>query len=272
MAIVSDAPNRSRSRNVSSNEHAGTATAKPVEMAMPGVHSGAHRLLNQLPRGSFADLGAGQGALSVWADQAGFEVTAVDFNKGNFVADSINFVQADLNQPLPIPDESFDVVAALEVIEHLENSYALLREITRILKPGGYAIVSTPNESNLAARMSYLSSGFYSDAAYVMRVAQPGDFYNPHVNCLPLPTLEYAWRRAGLQMERFEVSRYRPLAWALWPILAPLQWLKLASRHHKKKHADPATEQAVYRLMNDPRVLTGRILVFQLRKPVGASI
>ncbi len=269
MAIVSDAPNRSRSRSLSPNEHAGTATAKPVEMAMPGVHSGAHRLLSQLPRGSFADLGAGQGALSVWADQAGFQVTAVDFNKGNFVADSINFVQADLNQPLPIADESFDVVAALEVIEHLENSYALLREITRILKPGGYAIVSTPNESNLAARMSYLSSGFYSDAAYVMRVPQPGDFYNPHVNCLPLPTLEYAWRRAGLQMERFEVSRYRPLACALWPFLAPLQWLKLASRHHKKKHADSATEQAVYRLMNDPRVLTGRILVFQLRKPAG---
>jgi SAM-dependent methyltransferase len=148
----------------------------------------------------------------------------------------------------------------------------LLREITRILKPGGYAIVSTPNESNLAARMSYLSSGFYSDASYVMRVPQPGDFYNPHVNCLPLPTLEYAWRRAGLMMEKFEVSRSRPLAWLLYPFLAPLQWFKLATRHHKTKHADSATEKAMYRLMNDPRVLTGRILIFQLRKPEAAEM
>ena len=266
MAIVSEAPSRNRSRNPSS-ERVESASPRPVEMAMPGVHSGAHRLLSELPRGSLADLGAGQGALSVWAHDAGFQTTAIDFNRGNFVADSINFVQADLNKPLPIADNSFDVVAALEVIEHLENSYALLREIFRILKPGGYAVVSTPNESNLAARVSYLSSGFYSDAAYVMRVPEPGDFYNPHVNCLPLPTLEYAWRRAGLTMEKFEVSRYRPLACLLWPFLAPLQWLKLATRHHKRKHAELATEKSVYRLMNDPRVLTGRILVFLLHKP-----
>lgn len=265
MAIVAEPVSRTGLPHSSRAKQA--APVSPVEMAMPGVHSGAHRLLMELPRGTLADLGAGQGALSVWADQAGFETTAVDFNQGNFVADSINFVQADLNRPLPIADASFDVVAALEVIEHLENSYALLREIHRILKPGGFAVVSTPNESNLAARFSYLSSGFYSDAAYVMRVPTAGDFYNPHVNCLPLPSLEYAWRRAGLKLEKFEVSRYRPLAMLLWPLIAPLQWLKLATRHHKTKHADAETERAVYRLMNDPRVLTGRILVFLLRKP-----
>ena len=267
MAIVQDLPQQTGRKFSVVSDQSASEKSRPVEMAMPGVHFGAHRLLSTLPRGKLADLGAGQGALSAWADEAGFQTTAIDFNKGNFVAESIDFIQADLNKPLPIANDTFDIVAALEVIEHLENSYALLREITRVLKPGGYAVVSTPNESNLAARMSYLTSGFYSDSAYVMRVPEAGDFYNPHVNCLPLPTLEYAWRRAGLEMERFEVSRYRPLACLLWPFLAPIQWLKLASRHHKPKHADPQTERSVYRLMNDPRVLTGRILVFLLRKP-----
>jgi SAM-dependent methyltransferase len=266
MATVSDFPSLTAHRS-SSGDAASSPARRPAEMAMPGVHPAAQRILKSLPRGTLVDLGAGQGALSAWADQAGFQTTAVDFNRGNFVADSINFVQANLNEPLPIDDASFDVVAAIEVIEHLENSYALLREISRILKPGGYAVVSTPNETNVVARLSYFSSGFYSDASYVMRVAGPGDFYNPHVNCLPLPTLEFAWRRAGLKLMRFEVSRYRPLACLLWPFVAPLQWLKLATRHHKTKHADAATERAAYRLMNDPRVLTGRILVFLLQKP-----
>jgi 2-polyprenyl-3-methyl-5-hydroxy-6-metoxy-1,4-benzoquinol methylase len=242
--------------------------ALPREMAMPGVHRAAQRLLETLPRGSFADLGAGQGALSAWADNHGFDTTAIDFNRGNFVADSIEFIQANLNQPLPLADATFETVAAIEVIEHLENSFALLREMYRILKPGGYAVLSTPNESSLAARWTYMSCGFYSDASYVMRVPQSGEFYNPHVNCVPLPTLEYAWRRAGFQLERFEVSRVRPEAWLLCPFLAPLQWLKLAFRRQKPQHADRVTVQAVHRLMNDPRVLTGRILVFLLKKPL----
>ncbi len=246
--------------------------APPREMAMPGVHRAAHRLLETLPRGRFADLGAGQGALSLWAHSQGFETTAIDFNRGNFVASPIAFIQANLNQPLPMADATFDTVAAIEVIEHLENSYALLREMYRVLKPGGYAVLSTPNESSLAARWTYMSSGFYSDASYVMRVPQPGDFYNPHVNCVPLPTLEYAWRRAGFQFERFEVSRVRPEACLLWPFLAPLQWMKLAFRRRKPQHADRTTVDAVHRLMNDPRVQTGRILVFLLKKPAAEEL
>jgi SAM-dependent methyltransferase len=217
------------------------------------------------------DLGAGQGALSRWAADAGFQATAVDINRGNFVTNDIGFVEADLNRPLPLPDDKADAVVALEVVEHLENTYAFLREIARMLKPGGHAILSTPNETNLYARLSYFLSGFYSDSSYVMKVPQPGEHYYPHVNCVPLPTLEYAWRRAGLELVDFDSSRSRGMAWALWPLLAPLQRLKLATRHHKRQHADRQTELATYRLLNDPRVLTGRILVFLLRKPLSAT-
>lgn len=244
-----------------------TAKPQPIEMAMPGVHDAAKRLVAGLPRGSLVDLGAGQGAFSAWSDQAGFPTTAVDINRGNYLSESVGFVQADINQPLPLKSDSADVVVALEVIEHLENAYALLREAARVARPGGHVVVSTPNETNLAARVSYLVSGFFSDASYVMRVPASGEHYYPHINCLPLPTLEYAWRRAGLELVQFQPSRIRLLACLLWPFLAPLQWFKLAMRHHKRRHADRATELAAYRLMNDPRVLTSRILVFLLRKP-----
>ena len=46
-------------------------------------------------------------------------------------------------------DKSFDVVTATEVIEHLENPRLFLRDINRVLKPGGLCVLSTPNILNL---------------------------------------------------------------------------------------------------------------------------
>jgi SAM-dependent methyltransferase len=237
------------------------------EMAMPGVHAAARGLIEGLPRGTLVDLGAGNGALSLWAHKQGFRTIAVDANAGNFAAHDVEFVEADLNRQLPVADGSCDVAVSLEVIEHLENAYALVREMARVVKPGGYAILSTPNESNLHSRLSYFLTGFFADSSYVMRVPGPGDHYYPHVNCLPVPTLEYCWRRAGFQLVEFRASRLRVGACLLYPFMNLVQRLCYWTRPRKKKHADAATTDRVYQLMNDPRVQCGRILVFLLQKP-----
>lgn len=57
----------------------------------------------------------------------------------------IKVTLADLNHPLPIEDESFDVVCANQVLEHIYNTDCFVREIHRVLKPGGYAVISVPN-------------------------------------------------------------------------------------------------------------------------------
>jgi len=57
----------------------------------------------------------------------------------------IKTLQHDLNEPMPFDDESFDVVSASQVFEHLSHTDLFIREMYRILKPNGYAIISTPN-------------------------------------------------------------------------------------------------------------------------------
>lgn len=70
---------------------------------------------------------------------------------------------ANLNhEPLPYADATFDVVTATEVIEHLEDYRQVLREIYRVLKPGGVCILSTPNVLNLNSRLRFLGFGFYN--------------------------------------------------------------------------------------------------------------
>jgi SAM-dependent methyltransferase len=47
--------------------------------------------------------------------------------------------------PLPYPDNSFDTVVSFQVIEHIQNDVQFLEEINRVLRPGGVALLTTPN-------------------------------------------------------------------------------------------------------------------------------
>lgn len=55
-----------------------------------------------------------------------------------------NFKQGHF-PPMPYEDNSFDTIVTFQVIEHIKNDQLFLKEIARILKPGGTALVSTPN-------------------------------------------------------------------------------------------------------------------------------
>jgi 2-polyprenyl-3-methyl-5-hydroxy-6-metoxy-1,4-benzoquinol methylase len=97
--------------------------------------------------GSLIDVGCGAGNLWPFVGHR-FEnyigIDAVNYN--SFPSDG-SFVEANLDVcKIPLPDESAEVVTAVEVIEHLENPRALVREMVRLAKPGGWILVTTPNQ------------------------------------------------------------------------------------------------------------------------------
>jgi SAM-dependent methyltransferase len=69
---------------------------------------------------------------------------AVEYARSHYPAPHVNF-QAASCEALPFADQSFDLIVAFEVIEHLEDYRALLGEARRLLTPNGQFIVSTPN-------------------------------------------------------------------------------------------------------------------------------
>jgi len=74
----------------------------------------------------------------------------------------IKWCHADLNQPIDCPAGSFNLFTSLGVIEYLENPYAFVRELHRVFRPGGTAILSTPNNESWRALTSLLLRGHFS--------------------------------------------------------------------------------------------------------------
>ena len=115
-------------------------------------------------QGDFLDVGAGNGELIDRVIRE-FRLTAhaCDYRNDLMTIGGLQVDAVDLNtEPLPYANASFDLVTWTEVIEHLEHYRAALREVSRVLRPGGVFVVSTPNVLNLRSRLRYLFFGFFN--------------------------------------------------------------------------------------------------------------
>jgi 2-polyprenyl-3-methyl-5-hydroxy-6-metoxy-1,4-benzoquinol methylase len=121
-------------------------------------------------RGAIADVGCGRGDLWQALDGRFQSCVGVDAVRYDGLPPEVEFHAADLDAArLPLPDASVDVAAAVEVIEHLENPRAFARELARIVRPGGWVIITTPNQLSALSLLTLVLKGRFSafqDAAY----------------------------------------------------------------------------------------------------------
>jgi SAM-dependent methyltransferase len=103
------------------------------------------------------DLGCRSGALTRHLLE-GNEVVGLDVDQAALAkaeALGIQPVAANVEEPLPFEDASFDAVVAGELLEHLRFPDAVVAEIRRVLRPGGVLVGSVPNAFRLQSRLRF---------------------------------------------------------------------------------------------------------------------
>ena len=95
------------------------------------------------------EIGTGTGGMLHELLRRGVRICGVEINP-SLIAESRTWfgdlpVQLVSGIALPFPDQSFDRVLSFDVFEHIRDSDAHLREVSRVLRPGGRYLVQTPS-------------------------------------------------------------------------------------------------------------------------------
>lgn len=162
-----------------------------------------------LEGGSLAvDLGCGGGE---WADAVvgrydrvvGIDISIDRLERRSHPVEAWEFIQADLNHGIPLPDACADGVHADQVIEHVANPLYFLLEAHRVLRTGGVLVVATPNVRYIR-HVVRLVVGGYGPITSAMALRTPDVWDEGHIHFLTSRDLEWLAHAAGFSRIRTE--------------------------------------------------------------------
>jgi SAM-dependent methyltransferase len=118
------------------------------------------KIMKSLQPGRLLDIGCSNGDWATYWEGHGWKCSGIDIDKEHVEMArqrGINAHHCDLNRdPFPFEDESFDLIFAGEVIEHLIDTDGFMRELRRCVRPGGAVLITTPNLVSFENRVRIL--------------------------------------------------------------------------------------------------------------------
>jgi 2-polyprenyl-3-methyl-5-hydroxy-6-metoxy-1,4-benzoquinol methylase len=152
------------------------------------------------------EIGCGRGGFACWLAAQPFkpsEIVAADFSSSavdmaaSYAAkngiEGIKFIEADI-QKIPFASNTFDTVISCETIEHVPDPKKAVRELLRVLRPGGRLYLTTPNY--------FGPFGIYR--CYLRAVGRPYTEAGQPINKFVMLPLTLHWlKKAGLSVEVF---------------------------------------------------------------------
>ena len=207
------------------------------EQTVVDLYSKFLSLLEKDKNAALLDLGCGRGEFTVMA--AGKIGTnslwGIDINKGYLFEASKRDIKtrfSNLNKAFPFEDETFNVIISQQVIEHLYFLDSFIKEVFRVLKPNGYAVISTENLASWHNVFALLL-GYQPFSCSVSEDFNIGNPFSPHymesvrdplihVRILTPRALEELLKIQGFQVEKIVGAGYYPFSGKFSSLIASL--------------------------------------------------
>jgi len=182
----------------------------PQPMCLPGLHEAVAQKIAQhvSPDSTVLDIAAGSGAFTRRLLDMGFSVVANDADGSRWGVPEIDLMNVDLDSAFAerFAGAGAEAIAAIEVIEHLENPREFLRRCGEIIPSGGLMFVTAPNVTSAASRAMFLRS------ARTVFFAGSGPCAGDHITFLPWWLLAGHAQAAGWEVvETAFAGRYANL-------------------------------------------------------------
>jgi SAM-dependent methyltransferase len=158
-----------------------------------------HALVEHAATGGVAlDVGCGRGDLARRLRHRFARYVGTDVLRYDEFPNDLEFVKTDLDSGrVALPDAAADAVICAETIEHVENPRALVRELVRLTRPGGWVVITTPNQLSLSSKLCLLTRGQF------LQFQEGPGLYPAHITALLEMDLVRIAREC--ELERLEI-------------------------------------------------------------------
>ncbi|MBM3893528.1 class I SAM-dependent methyltransferase [Candidatus Dependentiae bacterium] len=177
---------------------------------------------NFLTGSSVLDVGAGKGYYSHWLGKAypAITIQAIDWQQPPLMPTNVQFLKHNLEEPIPLNEESFNTIFAFDIIEHITNEKSFINELFRLCTNHGVIIGSVPHDNDLFLpaynltfyhRSDLTHKRYYTPESIKSALAAAG-FVNIHVS-----------KEGGVSPQVFAEFFPPPLRWSIKKVIGLLR-------------------------------------------------
>lgn len=230
------------------------------------------------------DFPAGNGVTSRILKDIGAVPIPLDLFPEYFEVEGLSCERANIREGLPLEGSSVDALICQEGIEHFSDQYGAIKEFSRVLKINGTLLITTPNYSNIRARLSYFlseSERFNStmppnelDSIWMSKQEITNEIYFGHIFLIGIQKLRVLAKLSGFKIKKYHFTRIKSTSLILLPFFYPFillsNWIAYQKNLRKNKDYSKEIKKEVYgeifRLGINPRVLVGGNLMIEFEK------